>query len=165
MAEMYVGEIRQFAGNFAPQGWALCNGAILPISQNEVLFSLIGTTYGGDGQNTFALPDFRGRVPMHQGNSYVMGEAAGVEQVTLLSTQMPAHTHAVMAAGTGGQDNPAGNFWATSGSNAYAQPPGNVNMNPASMGAAGGNQPHDNMHPFLAVTYIIALEGIYPTPS
>jgi microcystin-dependent protein len=167
MADMYVGEIRQFAGNFAPQGWALCNGAILPIAEYETLFTLIGTTYGGNGESTFALPDLRGRLPVHQGSSggasYVMGQAAGTEQVTLISLQMPVHSHTPAAAGTGGMDNPGGNFWATSGSNAYAQPPGTTMMNPASIAIAGGSQPHDNMHPYLAVTYIIALYGIYPS--
>lgn len=165
MAEPYVGEIRQFGGNFAPVGWQFCNGQIVPISQYDVLFNLIGTTYGGDGQSTFGLPDLRGRVPLHMGNGYSLGQRAGVESVTLASGQLPSHSHAVNCAATGGSDAPANNVWGAGTANIYATAPGTLSMNPSSVGIAGNTQPHDNMHPFLAVSFIIATEGIYPTQS
>jgi microcystin-dependent protein len=168
MGSPFVGEIRLVGFNFAPQGWAFCNGAILPISQNDVLFSLIGTTYGGDGQSTFALPDLKGRVPIHQGAGFVVGERSGVENITLLNSQMPVHNHLVMAAaGVGNQASPAGGTFAASVARQYSGPPAalTTTMAPASVASSGGNQPHDNMLPFLAVNYIISLFGIYPSRS
>jgi microcystin-dependent protein len=171
MASPYVGEIQMFGANFAPLGWAFCDGSLLPISEYDTLFQLIGTTYGGDGQDTFALPNLRGRVPIHQGtgaglSTYVLGQSGGTEQVSLTVNQMPSHTHTPKASTTGGSDNPANNFWgnSTTGKPYAAIPPG-VQMNPASIQAVGGNQPHDNMMPFQCVSYIISLFGIFPTPG
>lgn len=168
MSQPYVGEIRIFAGNFAPVGWSFCNGSLLSISENDVLFNLIGTTYGGDGQSTFALPNLQGRVPIHQGTSptgstYVMGQMAGSETVTLATSQLPAHSHTVAAANTGGSDSPAGKIFGASTVSAYSQAPPNATMNPASTGITGGNQSHDNMLPFLAINFIISFFGIYPS--
>jgi microcystin-dependent protein len=167
MAQPYVGEIRLFAGNFAPAGWAFCNGATLPIAENETLFQLIGTTYGGDGQETFNLPDLQGRAPVHQGNNYVIGEMAGVEEVTLTVQQLPAHTHALLAStGAGGTANAQGNVPAASPSvQLYIQ---DVPSTPTAANAvtpAGGSQPHDNRMPFLVLNYIISLFGIFPSPT
>jgi microcystin-dependent protein len=161
MSDPFIGEIRQFAGNFAPRGWAFCNGQILAIAQNQALFSLLGTTYGGDGRVTFALPDLRGRVPLHFSQAHPLGQAGGAETVTLAAAQMPAHTHAVpVGAGAADSTQPAGNLPATARVQTYAQGA------PVPMGAgldlAGGGQPHENMGPFLAVSFIIALEGIFP---
>ncbi|WP_426450830.1 phage tail protein [Paenibacillus sp. S-38] len=174
MSEPYIGEIRMFGGNFAPVGWALCHGQLLPISENDALFTLIGTTYGGDGQTTFALPDLRGRAPVHQGknpitqSSFALGQMGGVETVTLTQGNIPSHTHPVRAQkepGTTGS--PAGGLWAASAVNPYAVPGGTPSgtMHPAAVSPAGGNQPHDNMMPYLAVNFIISLEGIYPSQN
>jgi microcystin-dependent protein len=171
MAQPYVGEIRMFAGNFAPAGWMFCSGQLLPISENETLFNLIGTTYGGDGQSTFALPDLQSRVPIHQGQgsglySYILAETGGVESVTLTQNQMPTHTHIPLASNTGASDTPANNFWANSTlGKPYVAAPPVVQMNAGTIGPSGGNQPHDNMIPYLCVSYIISLFGIYPPPS
>jgi microcystin-dependent protein len=166
MAQPYVGEIRMFGGSFAPAGWMFCSGQLLPISENETLFNLIGTTYGGDGQSTFALPDLRGRVPIHQGNGFTLAESAGTESVTLTTAQIPSHTHVPGASNVGGSDNPAGNFWAFSTTGKPYVAPGGaiVSMNPGTIQAApvGGSQPHDNMIPFLCISYIISLFGIFP---
>ena len=169
MAQPFVGEIRLFAGNFAPAGWLMCNGQSLPISENETLFTVIGTTYGGDGEETFNLPNLQSRVPIHMGQgpsgvTYQIGEMAGTEAVTLTVQQMPTHSHAPLAANTGGSDDPTGNNWAsTSTGKPYGTPPGSDAMNPGTITAAGGSQPHDNMIPYLVVTYIIALYGLFPT--
>lgn len=169
MGSPYVGEIRIFAGNFAPAGWMFCDGSILPISENEVLFNLIGTTYGGDGQQTFALPDLRSRVPIHVGSGFTLAQTGGVETVTLTTGQLPQHTHAPRAsaeAGTSGD--PAGTVWAASNDyGQYLTPPDLTNglMAPGAIGAAGGSQPHDNMLPFLSVNFIISLFGIFPSPT
>ena len=167
MAQPYVGEIRIFAGNFAPAGWLFCDGALLPISENETLFSLIGTTYGGDGQNTFAVPDLRGRLPIHQGNGFVLAETGGVEQITLTVSQMPAHSHTLTAAGGGADSrNPKGARPAAPRHDLlYALPVTSAAMHPAAADAAGGSQPHDNMQRFLCVNFIISLFGIYPSPT
>lgn len=167
MSQPYVGEIRMFAGNFAPVGWAFCNGALLPISENETLFNLIGTTYGGDGQNTFALPDLRSRVPIHVGPGFALGQAAGAESVTLTVSQIPAHSHVAQgqtAAGT--QTSPSGNVWANSSLGEFdlGDPPDST-MDPAAIGSAGGSQPHDNMIPFLVINFIISLFGVFPSQS
>ena len=176
MSEPYIGEIRMFGGNFAPTGWALCDGQLLSIAQNSALFSILGTTFGGNGQTTFALPDLRGRVPMHWGQGpgltpRTIGESSGSETVTLLSTQMPAHTHTLNAnSGQGDSFTPPGAVPA--GAVDSTQQPLNIysstintTMNPAAIGAAGGSQPHQNMQPYLCVTFIIALQGIYPSRS
>jgi microcystin-dependent protein len=165
--EQYIGEIRMFGGNFAPLGWALCDGSLLPIAQYSALFNLIGTTYGGDGQTTFALPDLRGRVPIHTNPSSPQGAQVGSETVTLTQAQMPTHSHAAAAlGGAGAANNPTGQVWAGSsiGDNKYSaalNAPGVFNG--AALQQAGGNQPHDNMQPYLVINFIIALEGIYPT--
>ena len=164
----FVGEIRMFAGNFAPAGWMFCNGQLLPISENEVLFNVIGTTYGGDGETTFALPDLRGRIPLHFGSGFTIGENAGVESVTLTVPQITAHSHQLLA---------SSNFSST------ASPQGNVAsalnvvnidpygtdqptqaVSPQSVSAVGGSQPHENVMPFLCIDYIISLFGLFPHP-
>ena len=155
-----------FGGNFAPAGWMFCEGQLLPISENDVLFSLIGTTYGGDGISTFALPDLRGRIPIHQGSGYTVGQRGGVEQVTLTVNQIPVHTHGAQAqAGPGNQSSPAGGIWAASALNQYAPYPGSgaPKMNAATVQTAGGGLPHNNFMPYLTVSFIISLFGIYPS--
>ena len=169
MSQPFVGEIRIFAGNFAPVGWAFCDGSLLAISENEVLFQLIGTTYGGDGQSTFALPDLRSRAPIHHaGSNYVMGQLAGVESVTLTTNQIPAHSHVPQAAiGASGNpaNSPANNVWSGwTGGQFTTQAPG-VSLSAAAVGSAGGSQPHDNMPPFLVINFIISLYGIFPTQN
>lgn len=165
MAQPYIGEIRLFGGNFAPEGWAFCDGSLLDIGEYETLFSLIGTTFGGDGQSTFALPDLRGRIPIHQ-NPKPLGEMAGTETVTLTTSQIPAHTHGIAAAtGTANQSSPANHRLAQPAFNLYGSGAGDAAMHPAAIASAGGTQPHDNMQPYLCVSYIISLYGIYPSPS
>ena len=167
MSEPFLGQIQAFGFNFAPRGWAFCSGQILSIAQNTALFSLLGTTYGGNGQTTFALPDLRGRTPLHMGqgpglSSYDLGQVAGTESVTLLSTQMPAHNHTHVASSGPPADNlPGGNFVAAAA--IYAASPGDSVMAPSSIGIAGGNQPHPNMQPYLVLNWCIALEGIFPS--
>jgi microcystin-dependent protein len=167
MAQPYVGEIRLFGGNFAPAGWAFCDGSLLSIPENETLFQLIGTTFGGDGQTTYALPDLRGRVPVHQGAGFVLAETGGVESVSLTTNTLPSHNHALNAA-TGGarQTSPLNNALAAGGPELYASaralPGGTLG---AALASSGGNQPHENMAPFLAVSYIISLFGIFPSPA
>lgn len=171
--EPYVGEIRMFAGNFAPQGWAFCNGAIVSIAEYDLLFALLGTTYGGDGQTTFALPDLRGRVPIHMGQNptsgsvYNLGQKAGVETVTLISNQMPAHNHVVQASTADGTlTSPSGALWANSALAEFATTGVTTSaMNASAVTPAGGNQPHDNMMPYQCVNFIIALYGVFPQQS
>jgi microcystin-dependent protein len=166
MGSQYIGEIRMFAGTFAPVDWAFCNGQILAISQNEALFNLIGTTYGGDGQNTFALPNLQSRIPFHQGAGFVIGQAAGSEQVTLTSQQVPAHTHAANCFnGDATQGSPSGNVWSQSTLEQYSNATPVDAMNPAALGPAGGSLPHDNMTPYLVVNFIIALFGVFPSQN
>ena len=171
MAQPYVGEIRMFAGNFNPSGWAFCNGALLPISENETLFQLIGTTYGGDGQSTFALPDLQSRVPIHMGTfsgtTFIIGEKAGVESVTLSTQQLPSHNHAFIASkDQAGITTPPNNVLGQiPGGNVYIQETADTALNAGSIGPAGGSQPHDNMQPFLCISYIISLFGIFPSPT
>jgi microcystin-dependent protein len=167
VAQPYVGEIRIFAGNFAPAGWMFCEGQLLPISENETLFQLIGTTYGGDGQSTFALPDLRGRIPLHQGNSKILAETAGVESVTLTTQQIPLHTHPMVGANTAGnQVSPIGNVPANSTSvKPYISEDQDNNFSNAAIAPDGGNQPHDNFMPYLCVDFIISLFGIFPSPT
>ena len=166
MSQPYVGEIRIFAGNFAPAGWMLCQGQLLPISEYETLFNLIGTTYGGDGQSTFALPNLSGRVPIHMGNGFVTGQMAGEETVTLTVQQIPTHNHVPRADSNGGtQTGPGGGVWAASTNSPYAAPPTASQMAADATQATGGSQPHDNMIPFLAINFIISLFGIFPSPT
>lgn len=167
MAQPYVGEIRMFAGNFAPAGWMFCEGQLLPISEYETLFNLIGTTYGGDGQSTFALPDLRGRVPIHQGSGFILAETGGAEEITLNINQIPAHSHPLLASSNQGTDTtPVGKLLAESVSIApYIQDVTNSNMNAASISAVGGSQPHTNFQPYLCVNFIISLFGIFPSPT
>lgn len=161
-----------FAGNFAPAGWQFCEGQLLPISENETLFQLIGTTYGGDGQSTFALPDLRGRVPIHNGTgpsgtNHVLAESGGVEEVTLTVQQIPAHSHPVLASDAPGvAASPDNHVLAASGSvGIYLEDAPNTNAHVSSIGAAGGSQPHTNFQPYLCVSFIISLFGIFPSPT
>lgn len=166
MSEPYLGEIRMFGGNFAPVGWLLCQGQVLPISENEALFTLIGTTYGGDGQNTFGLPNLSSRIPIHQATTYPLAMMGGAEQVTLTQQQLPAHTHQATASNQAGtQTNAAGNVWAGWDQTEYSTANPNVSMAPSTLLPAGGSQPHDNMPPFLVINFIIATQGIYPTQA
>jgi microcystin-dependent protein len=165
MSSPFIGEIRMFGGNFAPVGWAFCNGALIPISENDALFNLIGTTYGGDGQNTFALPDLQSRVPVHVGPGFALGQSGGVETVTLTTSQIPAHSHVPQCnAGNGNNQSPQNAFWAQpSTGTAYDNTAPSAVMSPAAIGSSGGSQPHDNMLPFLVVNFIISLFGIFPS--
>jgi microcystin-dependent protein len=167
VAQPYVGEIRMFAGNFAPAGWMFCEGQLVPISENETLFQLIGTTYGGDGQSTFGLPDLRGRLPLHQGNGFVLAQTGGVEAVTLTTQQLPVHTHPMVASTSSGTQNaPAGNVTAASPSvTLYIGDVTDSNMAPTAVSPTGGSQPHNNFQPFLCVDFIISLFGIFPSPT
>jgi microcystin-dependent protein len=171
MSDPFVGEIRLFAGNFAPQGWAFCDGQLLSIATNEVLFVLIGTTYGGDGQNSFALPDLRGRVPVHQGSNgqsnYIAGQSGGAESVTLTSNQMPAHTHAMYASTSPASvtHGPSEVLGSSTAMNLYGTGAPNMAMDPNALTLVGGNQPHENMPPFVALSYIISMFGIFPSQN
>lgn len=173
MSTPYVGEIRMFAGNFAPVGWAFCQGQPLSISENPTLFALIGTTYGGDGRSTFALPDLQGRFPLHTGSGpglsdYFIGQMGGTESVTLSTAQMPAHNHnANCSGGTGNAGTPAGNYWSTdpAGATAAYNENGGAAMAAGAIGTTGGSLPHDNMSPFVAVNFIISLFGVFPSQS
>lgn len=169
MSEPFVGEIRMFAGNFAPRGWAFCDGQLLAVSQNDALFSLLGTIYGGDGRTTFGLPDMRGRIPLHQGSGpglspRRLGAKAGTEKETLTVNQLASHTHDANAKNsTGDQAAPAGHIWAASATNQFANAAPNVDMNAANCQNTGGNQSHNNLMPTLCIHFIIALFGIYPS--
>ena len=171
MSEPFLGEIRMFGFSFAPVGWALCNGQLLPISQNTALFSLLGTAYGGDGTTTFALPDLQSRVPIHKGqgaglSSYVQGKAGGTETVTLAATQMPEHTHPVKASSSAAaSDSPEGRAMARSSSHIYHDPDASTVMNAKMLGDAGRSEPHDNIQPYLVLNFCIALTGIFPSQS
>ena len=169
MSSPYIGEIRMFGGNFAPSGWAFCAGQLMPISENDALFTLIGTTYGGDGQETFGIPNLNGRVPIHQGQgksgtTYQMGEMAGTESITLTVQQIPIHNHSFLADGAqGNQVTPAGNYPANSFNvTPYINQPTDGNMNGNAITPIGGSQPHENMQPYLCINYIISLFGIFP---
>lgn len=165
MGEPFIGEIRLFGGSFAPAGWAFCAGQTIPISQNDALFNLIGTTYGGDGQETFNLPDLQGRVPIHQGSGLVIGETGGSESVTLTTSQIPGHTHQPACQSAVGSQGPQNGVWAaTNNSTIYSDqgPTGGSNFNAAAIGVTGGSQPHDNMMPYLVVSFIISLFGVFP---
>jgi microcystin-dependent protein len=167
MAQPYVGEIRIFAGNFAPAGWMFCEGQLLPISENETLFQLIGTTYGGDGQSTFALPDLRGRLPLHQGNGFILAETGGAEEITLTVNQIPAHNHLFLASTSSGIDNRASGKVLAQSPNVslYLEANTDNNLSPNAIAATGGSQPHTNFQPYLCVNFIISLFGIFPSPT
>lgn len=164
MSTPYIGEIRATSFNFPPKGWALCNGQILPINQNQALFSILGTTYGGNGTTTFALPDLRGRVPLHAGNNVNLGERLGEEAHTLTIAEMPVHTHGVNGTGeTADSGQPNGALWASNTGQSPYSSSANAQMANNAIVPAGGNQPHNNMSPYLTVNFIIALVGIYPS--
>ncbi|MES2611707.1 MAG: tail fiber protein [Pseudomonadota bacterium] len=170
MSESFVGEIRIFAGNFPPRGWAFCQGQMLPISGNEVLYTLIGTTYGGDGQSTFALPDLRSRAPIHQGqgpglSNYVLGQSGGVESVTLLNSQLPQHTHGLAYGGSGTQASPQSGLPSITPARdyRYSDAPANTSLHVNSMQIQGGSLPHENRSPYLALNFIICQEGPFPS--
>lgn len=173
MPQPYVGEIRIFAGNFPPVDWAFCNGQLMSVSEYGTLFNLIGTTYGGDGDSTFALPDLQGRVPIHQARSgvltqsYMLGDAGGVESVILTTQQIPSHSHALLAStGGGSADRGAGRVIASSPvTAAYTRETPSTPLAPSAVDGTGGSQPHDNMGPTVAVNYIISLYGLYPSPT
>jgi microcystin-dependent protein len=169
MAQPYVGEIRMFAGNFAPAGWMFCEGQLLPISENETLFQLIGTTYGGDGESTFALPDLRGRIPIHQGNGFILAETGGAEEITLTVNQIPAHSHPLLGTSAVAADGNPGNRVVgevgTAGAFFYLEDTPAVNMAATAISSVGGSQPHTNFQPYLCVDFIISLFGIFPSPT
>ena len=167
MAQPYVGEIRMFAGNFAPAGWMFCEGQLLPISENETLFQLLGTAYGGDGESTFALPDLRGRLPIHQGNGFVMAEKGGAGEVTLTINQIPLHTHPALASLNSAQGSTvAGNVTGQVGAaQIYRETVASVAMAPQSCSPVGGSQPHTNFQPYLCIDFIISLFGLFPSPT
>ena len=166
MAQPYVGEIRIFAGNFAPAGWMFCEGQLLPISENETLFNLIGTTYGGDGQTTFGLPDLRGRIPVHQGLNFTLAETGGTEEITLTVQQIPVHSHPLLvSADVPSGNSPANSMPGQSAAKLYRPGSPTVNLNTAVMGTTGGSQPHSNFQPYLCVNFIISLFGIFPSPT
>ena len=171
MSTPYVGEIRLFAGNFAPNGWMFCDGQLLSIADNEVLFNLIGTTYGGDGQVTYALPDLRGRVPVHQGNggqsNYIIGQAGGVESAVLTAGQMPAHRHSMLASTSpaSAAHGPSEVLGSSATMNLYGAGTPNMAMDPNAIAQVGGGQPHDNMPPYVALSYIVSLFGVFPSQN
>ena len=173
MGEPFVGEVRMFGGSFAPAGWAMCQGQLMPISENETLFNLIGTTYGGDGQETFALPDLQGRVPMHQGQgpgisqSYLIGEKAGVETVTLTTQQIPVHNHAFLCStDAAASTDPTNQVIAQSSQiHVFTQDVTNRQMNANALTPQGGSQPHENLQPYLCITFIISLFGVFPSQN
>ena len=172
MSTPYIGEIRMFAGNFAPNGWAFCDGQLVAISENDTLFALLGTTYGGDGQSTFALPDLRGRRPLHvgtdRGASYQLGQAGGAETVALTTAQLAVHSHPPLGAvATASATSPAEGVWAATTSPAYAEAPGALTtaMAPDALAAAGDGHAHENLPPYLAIRFIISLFGIFPSQS
>jgi microcystin-dependent protein len=166
MAQPYVGEIRMFAGNFAPAEWMFCEGQLLPISENDSLFNLIGTTYGGDGQSTFALPDLRGRIPIHQGNGFTLAESGGAETVSLTVQQIAAHSHAMLASNDiPTLSSPANNVLGQGAAKFYRGGTPTVQINPAVIGSVGGSQPHTNFQPYLCIDFIISLFGIFPSQT
>jgi microcystin-dependent protein len=165
----FIGEIRMFGGNFAPAGWMFCEGQVLPIDENDALFNLIGTTYGGDWQSTFALPDLRGRLPVHVGVGSVLGEAGGVESVTLTPQQIPGHTHPLLGTGSTATASTPRNAVLAASTGATVSPFGTdaplTTLAPESLGPAGGSQPHENLQPYLCISFIISLFGIFPSPT
>ena len=165
MSTPFLSEIKIVSFNFAPKGWTLCNGQLLPIAQNQALFSLLGTTYGGDGRVNFALPNLQGRIPNHMGDGFTLGQQGGETAHTVNISELPAHTHTPTgSSSTPSQASPGGNLWATGNAQVFA-PASNASMNPAGITATGGNQPHDNMSPYLVLNFIIALQGIFPSQN
>ncbi|SEG73904.1 phage tail protein [Paenibacillus sp. UNC499MF] len=163
MSESYLGEIRMFGGNYPPQGWALCNGQILNIAENEALYALLGTTYGGDGQTTFGLPDLQGRIPVHPSQGYIRGSKSGTETVTLTQPQLPQHNHIPFATSTPATANsPVNNTWATAITQNYATSGTTTSMSSQAISTVGGNQPHNNVMPSAVITFIISLYGVFP---
>src|SRR5437867_1545080 len=166
MSNPFLSEIKIMSFGYAPQGWALCNGQLLPINQNQALFSLLGTTYGGNGQTTFALPNLQSRVPIHAGNGHTVGETAGSTSVTLNIQQLPTHLHPLQAStNTGGAIIPANNVLATTPNQIYTQPAALTSLDPSSVSDVGGSQPHNNMMPYLVLNFCIALQGIFPSQN
>jgi microcystin-dependent protein len=166
MAQPYVGEIRMFAGNFAPAGWMFCEGQLLPISENETLFQLIGTTYGGDGESTFALPDLRGRIPIHQGNGFILAETGGVEEVTLTVNQIPSHSHPMLSTNDlSTSTTPLQHVLCQSANKNFRSGNPSVFLSPQAISPVGGSQPHTNFQPYLCIDFIISLFGIFPSPT
>jgi microcystin-dependent protein len=163
MSNPYLGEIKIISWNYAPKGWSFCDGQLLPINQNQALFSILGTTYGGDGRQTFGLPDLRGRAPIYVGNGHVLGEKTGEENHTVNISEMPAHNHLVSASSANpDQGSPAGNEWASQASS-YSTLAANTALNPSAITSIGGSQPHSNMQPYLVLNFVIALQGIFPS--
>jgi microcystin-dependent protein len=165
MSEPFLSEIKIVSFNFPPKGWALCNGQFLPINQNQALFALLGTTYGGNGQTTFALPNLRGRVPIHMGNGHTLGEAAGSTAVTVNIQQLPTHLHQAQASSTNGDVAFSSGHLLAKAGNAYGQPINLTTILPTTVGNVGGSQPHNNMMPYLTLNFIIALQGIFPSQN
>lgn len=166
MAQPYIAEIRMFAGNFAPAGWMFCEGQLLPISENDALFTLIGTTYGGDGESTFALPNLCGRIPIHQGNGFILAETGGAEEITLTVNQIPGHTHPLLgSADPANSRSPAGQVFGRTPAEAYASEFTAQPLSPQAMAPVGSSQPHTNFQPYLCVNYIISLFGLFPTQT
>jgi microcystin-dependent protein len=167
MSEPFLSEIKVISWNYPPKGWAFCNGQLLPINQNQPLFALLGTTYGGNGQTNFALPNLRGRIPIHMGNGHTLGEAAGSSAVTVNIQQLPTHQHILQGTSnsTGNVAVAGGALLATSGNTIYSDPANLVTCGPTSVTSVGGSQPHNNMMPYLVLNYIIALQGIFPSQN
>jgi microcystin-dependent protein len=166
MSEPFLSEIKIVSFNFPPKGWALCNGQLLPINQNQALFALLGTTYGGNGQTNFALPNLRGRVPIHFGGAHSLGEAAGSTSVTVNIQQLPTHTHPMMGSGTAGDTaSPSNTVLASTPALVYGTPTALTTLNPINVTSVGGSQPHNNMMPYLTLNFIIALQGIFPSQN
>jgi microcystin-dependent protein len=166
MSTPFLAELKIVSFNFAPKGWALCNGQLLPINQNQALFAILGTTYGGDGRVNFGLPNLQGSTPLHMGNGFLLGQKGGEQSHTLLANEMPQHTHQPM--GTGTQDNansPSGNLWGSNGLSSYNTSAPNASMSPSAIANAGGGQPHNNMQPYLVLNIVIALQGIFPSQN
>lgn len=165
MAEPFLSEIRVFSFNFPPKGWAFCNGQLLPINQNQALFALLGTTYGGNGQTNFALPNFRGKASIHEGSGHTLGETAGSTSVTINQQTMPQHLHMAQATNSNGATaNPTGGFLGAVNS-MYGPPASLTSLNPATVSSVGGSQPHNNMMPYLVLNFCIALQGIFPSQN
>jgi microcystin-dependent protein len=167
VGQPYIGEIRIFAGNFAPAGWAFCEGQLLAIAENDALFTLIGTTYGGDGQATFGVPDLRGRLPLHRGSTFIIGEAGGAEEITLAVTQIPGHSHSLLGStATATAQTPGALVLATAQAQTYFNvPDAPANLSPLAIGAVGGSQPHTNFQSYLCINFIISLFGVFPSQT